>query len=77
MIEIIIGVIAGTLGVSGFIYQTWKNPIGMTYPMIIFIGISLSLWAGYGFLIGNSIIYLPNSIMIGLLIVTTTKKVRK
>ena len=76
-IELIIGSIAGILGVSGFTWQTWKNPIGMTYPMIIFIGTSLSLWAGYGFLTGDSIIYLPNSIMIGLLGVTITKKVRK
>jgi len=71
-----IGVIAGILGVSGFIYQTWKNPNGMTFPMIGFVGISIGLWAGYGISIGDAIIYTPNLIMLLLLLITGMNKMK-
>ena len=74
LIEILIGVTAGILGVSGFIYQTLKNPIGMTYPIIVFTQISVGLWAGYGLSISEPIIYVPNIIIV---IMLTTIGVRK
>lgn len=74
-ISILVGVIAGTLGVSGFAYQTWKNPFGMSYPMIFLVGTGITLWMTYGFAIGNLIISLPNAIMLGLLAATTIRKI--
>lgn len=76
MIEILIGVIAGTFGISGFLYQTWKNPDGMTYPMIGFVFTGITLWTTYGISTNNPIVYAPNMIMMVLLGTTAVRKVK-
>lgn len=73
-LEILVGVIAGTLGIIGLTYQLLRNSIGMTYPMLLTIGISIALWASYGFSIQNPIIAIPNFIMVVLLGAMATKK---
>lgn len=75
-LEILVGTIAGILGAGGFIYQSIKNPIGMTYPIIIFTGVSVGLWAGYGILIENPIMYIPNIIIVATLGVIGGKKLK-
>ncbi len=59
-----IGIIAGIVGIGGFVYQSWKNPIGTSWPMIVFVGASISLWAGYGLAIEDPIMYVPNLILV-------------
>lgn len=73
-ISIIIGFIAGGLGIFGLTYQLIKNSIGMTYPMLLTIGISIALWSGYGFSIENPVVAIPNLIMLVLLGAMATKK---
>jgi hypothetical protein len=76
MIDIIIGVIAGTIGIAGFLYQMVRNPFGMTWPMLGFVALSISIWTTYGLSIDNIIIYGTNAILLLLLIVTAIRKIR-
>ena len=63
-IEIIIGVIAGGLGVGAYLWQSVRNPRGLTFPMIGFAIISIGLWAAYGFVTNQPIMWIPNTIMV-------------
>lgn len=80
-VEIIIGGIAGTLGVSGFGYQLWKmvksqETKAMTYPMMSFLGIGIAMWAMYGISVNDPIIYVTNVIMTGTLVGMVLYKIR-
>ena len=77
MIEVYIGIIAGLLGVTGFGYQSWKNPTGMTWPILIFSGISIGMWATYGVVLNNPILYVTNFIMVALLVYNAVMKFPK
>jgi uncharacterized protein with PQ loop repeat len=69
MIESMIGPIAGILGVSGFGYQLYKmirtrETKAMSYNLSIFVGISIAMWAGYGFEQNDPVIYVPNLVLL-------------
>ena len=73
MLELVIGSIAGTLGVSGFGYQLFKmikskETRAMTYPMMAFLGIGIGMWAMYGMAQNDPVIYATNVIMTGILV---------
>ena len=72
MLETIIGLSAGILGVSGFGYQifkmlTSKETKAITYPMIAFIGTGVMMWAWYGISTNDEIIYTTNIIISSML----------
>lgn len=80
--SIIIGSIAGTLGVSGFGYQLFKmmksqETKAMTYPMMSFLGIGIAMWATYGITTNDPVIYATNVIMTGILVGMVSYKIRR
>jgi hypothetical protein len=69
MIEtsLIIGIVASTLGISGFLYQMVYKPNGLTYQTMGFIGLGTSTWAAYGISISDPIISIVNITLVVLL----------
>lgn len=81
VLELIIGSIAGILGVSGFGYQLYKmmkthETKAMTYPMMAFLGIGIAMWAMYGISTYDPIIYVTNIAMTGILIGMVVYKIK-
>ena len=74
MIEAVIGIVAGSLGIGGMVYQFLFKSTGLTYPMILFLGISTAIWMAYGFAIENPIIFAVNLILVVLLALTGVRK---
>jgi MtN3 and saliva related transmembrane protein len=74
-LSVMIGIIAGVLGISGFGYQVLKmirtnETKAMTYPMMVFIGVGVAMWTAYGFTMNDAVIYGSNIVIVSLLIVT-------
>jgi len=64
-----IGPIAGTLGVMGFGYQLFKmistgQTRAMLFPLSLFAGISIGMWAAYGIEKNDPVIFVPNGILV-------------
>ena len=72
MLEQIIGPLAGVLGIFGLGYQLFKmihtkETKAISYNLSILVGLSISLWAFYGINQNDPIIYVPNTILVGIL----------
>jgi len=80
--QIVIGSIAETLGVSGFGYQLSKmikthDTKSITYLMMAFLGIGVSMWATYGVIQNDPVIYATNIIMTGILVGMVSYKMKR
>jgi len=64
----LIGVLAGTLVTIGSLWQLYKiiktkDVSAIRYPWLIFVNISLLLWMGYGMVLNDWIIIIPNIVI--------------
>ena len=79
--SILIGMTAGVLGVSGFGYQLYRmmksaETKAMTYPMMSFLGIGIAMWASYGIVVDDSVVYTTNILMTLILAVMVLYKIK-
>ena len=68
-----IGLIAGILGIMGFGYQLFKmiksrETKAMSYNLSILVGLSISLWVFYGIEKSDPVIYIPNLVLLVILV---------
>jgi len=72
ILESIISVSTGILGIGGLGYQlfkmiTTKKTRAISYNLSILVGFSISLWVFYGIEKNDPVIFVPNIILVGIL----------
>ncbi|MCH9658477.1 hypothetical protein K0U27_07260 [archaeon] len=80
--SIIIGPIAGMLGISGLGWQMCKmirtkETEAISYGLSILMGFSTSLWMAYGISRNDPVIYVPNAILVAILVGIFAYKMRQ
>ena len=78
---IVIGPIAGTLGIAGLAWQMCKmirtkETEAISYGLSILMGGSTSLWMTYGVSKNDPVIYVPNAILMAILVGIFAYKMR-
>ncbi len=82
MLDIIIGPVAGVLGISGLGWQLYKmvrtgETKAISYSLSTLVGGSITLWTVYGISKNDPVIYVPNAILIGILLGMSIYKMKR